>query len=112
MTASRVTNGALTAGAATVQLTARYQYIELMNLDAAASADVMYARTDGTVPVSPWDDCVPVTPGDRVLLANQNKLWYQSFGATDGTQTNPGTTVKIASTNAASTAKYSVAGTG
>lgn len=109
---ARVANGALSSGAATVSLTARYQFIEVKNQDASSSTDIMYVTTNGTTPASPWDDCVPVAAGERVLLANQAQLWWQGFGAADGTTTNPGTTVKIVSTNASSTAKYAVAGVG
>lgn len=102
---SRVVNGALVSGAATVTFAARYAAVEVRNLDAA----VMYVRTDGVAPAAPWDDAYAAGPGERILVPNQLQLWYQGFGAADGTTGNPGTTVKLAGS---ATAKYEVVGVG
>lgn len=106
---SRVTNGGLTSGAATVTFAARYSYVEVKN-ESATSTEIMYVRTDGTAPASPWNDAYAVAAGERVLIPNQAFMWWQGFGAIDGTKTNPGTTVKIASSVGTSASTFEVVG--
>jgi hypothetical protein len=105
---SRVTNVALTSGAATVTFAARYSHVEVKN--EAATAETMYVRTDGTTPASPWNNAYAVTAGERILVPNSAIMWWQGFGAADGTKTNPGTTVNIVSATGASTSPVEVTG--
>lgn len=108
---TRVANVALVAGAKTISFAARYGAVEVKSLSTVAG-EIYYLRTDGTAPASPWNDCYAVAQGERCLIPNQAMLWYQGFGAADGTSGNPGTTVKIASSVSTSTSSIEVVGVG
>jgi hypothetical protein len=105
--AQRTQSGILSSGAATVFFASRYAYVEVENND---GTNALYVTTDGSTPTVGGDDCYLIAPGATVVVANQASYWYQGYGAGDGTQNNPGTTVNIVSASAA--AAYSVSGVG
>jgi hypothetical protein len=102
MTAAETKNGALVSGAATVVFAARYESVEITNEDAVK---VLYARTDGVTPASPWDDSIYIGPGETVALTNEAAAWWPPDGGT-----NPGTTVILVGPGGADTTKFSVSG--
>jgi hypothetical protein len=107
MSAPDVANGTFTASTvATVSFAARYQFIEIKNLDAT---NPVYYTTNGATPTVGGAGCYVAGPGERVMAANQGQFWWQGYGASDGTKTNPGTTVKMITIG---TSGYEVAGTG
>jgi len=95
----RITNGALVAGTATVTFAARYSEVELKNFD---TTNILYARTDGVTPASPWNDSFSAGPGERIAVPNTDPLYWQGEGTDDGT------TVILVSATA--TAGFSVVG--
>lgn len=103
----RTQNGTLTSGAATVFFSSRYAYVEVENND---GTNALFVTTDGSTPTVGGDDCYCVTTNSKAVLANQAMYFYQGYGAADGTQNNPGTTVNIVSASAV--AAYSVSGIG
>jgi hypothetical protein len=99
-------NGVLVSGAAVITFAARYSAVEVLN----EGSNTVYVRTDGTLPASPWGQAYAVPAGQRALVPNSAQFWWQGFGAADGTQVNPGTTIKLVSTSGADTAAYQVTG--
>ena len=105
--AQRTQSGILSSGAATVFFSARYGYVEVQNND---GTNALFVTTDGSTPTVGGNDCYCVTTNSKAVLANQAFYFYQGYGAADGTNNNPGTTVNIVSASAA--AAYSVSGIG
>lgn len=104
----RVTSPSLVSGAATVTFAARYEFIEIKNLD---TTNPMFVTTNGTAPAGTGGpDQYEAGPGERILVPNQAPLWWQGYGAADGTMTNPGAMVALATATA--TAKFEVLGVG
>lgn len=111
---TQITNGATSGstGLASVTFAARYQYLEVKNLDVTAGNSI-WVTTNG-VAATPGgaNDNFQAGPGERILVPNQGLPWWQGFGCIDGTKVNPGTTVSIAAKGATTASPFEVAGIG
>lgn len=105
MTTDNPHSGALVAGAATVTLAERYQYIDFYNLD----TNPMYIRADGQAAVVGADGTYLVKANDHLMIANGLPMWYQGrvYPSVGLAESNPGTSISIVGTT---TGNFSVIG--
>jgi len=108
MTASHTVNGSLSSNAAMVTFPVRFSFVTVTNEDETAGNSI-YARTDGVTPVSPWNDCYEISPGETVEISNDGPMWWQGYGGPGGSS-DPGTSVILAGVGA--TSPYEVSGAG
>lgn len=88
------------ATVATVTFTARYNYVEIENLEETfTDTMIVYVAEGANVPTVGGDDCWAVDPGQTIELANNGPFWWQGgYGSSEkGILANPGTTIKLIS---------------
>lgn len=102
--ANDIQSGNLVGGAGSVVFADRHSYVQIENND---SANGLWVTTDGSEAVVGADDVDVIPPGGTTLLANGLGWYYQGYSF-DGTGTNPGTVINLASSS--DTAAYSVMG--
>lgn len=102
MTTDNPQTVSLVAGAATVTFAERFGYVEFENHSAS---DAMWARTDGNAAVAGADGTYYIAPGENMIIANGNPMWFQGFGGPEGTvqsggaiAANPGTSICVVGT--------------